>query len=121
MSSVTIFTGYTPPPGPPDPGPYVPSRPLSAGVKSTQFIRGFKFGNVPGGRAEFAKGTNDPGATVFHVNTVSSVVFVSSDKSEMSGVVRFRFRDNSSNPVTPASVLKNETRNVDQFGNVIFR
>lgn len=62
-------------------------------ARKFQFVRGIKFANVPGGRADFLV---HGGPRIYHVNAVMNILQQPSDKyfgedpTLMSGVIRFR-------------------------------
>lgn len=95
----------------PDTGPAQLGVPSSSGALKRQFERGIKFGNVPAGKAD---NVVHGGARVYHVNSVCCLLQSPSDKSDLSGVMRFRRTG------VPAAVNGQETRNLNAFGQVIF-
>ena len=74
---------------------------------------GIRFANVPRGRADFAS-TNWNGTQAIQTNAPQGILQALSDRPSLSGVIRFRFR------ALPSSISSRETRNLDQFGNVIY-
>ena len=89
--------------------------PMFKPPKSKQFERGMKMANVPGGRPELVEKDN---TGLKHVSGVPVVQQKSSDKFDMSGVMRFRGRNPKSVDI-PSSVT-GPRQNVDRFGNQIY-
>jgi hypothetical protein len=85
-----------------------------SGAASSQFERGIKFANVPGGDS---KNVSSFGSRIYHINRIENVVQQSSDKSGLSGVIRFR---GSVRKSTPASVQGYDVRSVDRWKNPVF-
>lgn len=100
----------------PNPGPGVPGKPLFKDIRKTQFERGIKFGNVPGGKPD---NITHGGTRIFHINTTQNVLQTPSDKFDFSGVIKFRDRKRSSYKVPP-KVSPKEFRQNDRFGYEIF-
>lgn len=83
--------------------------------RNQQFVRGIKWANVPGGKAENASaGTS----RVFHVNQVLGVLQESTTKPDRSGVITFRHRQRVTQ--TPTSILHIDVRSSDRFSNPVF-
>lgn len=79
----------------PNPGTYVtPTKLYGHDARKDQFVRGIKFANVPGGRADFVV---HGGARVKHVNSVQNIMQDPSDHGirvgTYSGAIKFRFRN----------------------------
>jgi hypothetical protein len=84
---------------------------------SSQFARGLKFGNVPGGKPMFIKGTADQPK---HVSTTMTVLESTSDNDQYkiglySGAIKYRFR-NMKHFAVPSAISPPEGRNTNQFG-----
>lgn len=109
----------------PDPGVYVPSVPtLGLNAKKTQFERGIKFANVPGGKAE---NVVHGGPRIWHVNSVQNLLQDPIDKSVVagpgsySGAVKYRGRSYRKNvKLLPDVASPSEGRNTDRFGHEQF-
>jgi len=107
--STTITQGYADSSGGPTPEP-----PFDASHPRRELLGpGIRFANVPRGRSDFVS-TNWNGTQAERTNSIQGVLQSLSDRDDLSGVIRFRFR-----PLR-ASISPNERRNTDRFGNVIY-
>jgi hypothetical protein len=81
------------------------------------YERGLKFANIPPN--SFEQIPSD-GARLQHVNNVQTFAMYNSNsmnENSYSGAIRFRFRNKKSS--LPSSINTVETRNLDEFGNVV--
>lgn len=105
------------PPVLPNPGPPVAGVATSEDPRKTQFERGIKWANVPGGKAD---NVIHGGERVYHVNSVQNVFLppVADLPDRTNGLVAFR--NAARYTPTPASVLGFDRRSSDRFGNPVF-
>lgn len=115
MSTVYTWNPNVAPQGTPPAPSTAGSVPSFQSSKKQQFVRGIKFGNVPGGRADnVVHGTT----RIWHVNTQMNVAQSPCSTFDFGGAIKFQGRKLYKYRV-PSTISHAEGRNTDLFGNVI--